>query len=1009
MLANRIPPALGFLLLLLTAPSGAGEDLDWARENYYAGRYADAAGRLENILADGDDAAKASARRLLARVRIIAGKHDDAAKLMTGLAEPAAEDLNLLGEALAARGRYTEAQAAFEKAFETSKQSSVAARINLIELYERTGQKEMAELSRNWFFQTYQKAGANRYTREGKDVSDAAELLCLGRAMEKRDPQGAINAYTCAQKSEPREVEPFVRSYFLFTGRFAWGEAGKELERAQKINKRHPSVQLAAAYQAWARQDDAAAAEKALKEALSVNPNMSEARCLAATLHLFDDEFAEARAEIDAALAVNPADPEALALLAAWHFDQGQTAEYEAACRKALEVNPKYAGLYLEVAGICERKRQFPAAEKLYAQAVALDPDDWQGYYGLGMSLARRGQDAEGKKLLEKAFELNKFNLFCRNMLVVLDKLVPREGDEPQFESLKTEHFTVLVPRDEAAFLLPYYGRLLEEAYARMSARYGLVPEGPLVVETFSKHNDFSARTAGLPGIGADGACFGKLITLDTPRVWLDKTIPQFNWATVAEHELMHVFSLQLTDFRIPRWLTEGLSVYEESAPRLELDRMFVTAVANNALIKVSDMNRQMSRPTVPTNGLLAYYQAGRICDYIVTKHGPEGMKRLLSEVRAGRKLEEALKSALGCTMAEFEAGVLEHQKAFAAANIRQTAQVDQTLITKLLVEVQAHPEDPAALAALASAYASPEMRRFDAAKKRAEEALKSAKEADGKAAGRAHAVLGVIAFEKDKNYRQSREHFERAVAVDADNFAARLYLGRIANLEGDWKGAVEQLERARAVYPRWATGTTNPYDELSRSYEGLGDKDKALEVLRARVAMDKFAMEPALKLARQALAAGKPDLAEWACWQAVKVDPFKAEPHLLWGRAAEKARNHSDAEREYRLAARAEATGLDSRLGLARVLWAAGKKDEARQAVAEARAIDAEMPEVVELVKSIGLPDAAAPAPAPAQERPGSGDKPAGRKPEERKPEEKPAPPGPEPKEVPKLEKVRE
>ena len=994
----RMLSALPVALLVLAAPRalGASADLDWARENYYAGRYADAAGRLEKVLAGAEEGEKPAARLFLARIQMLTGKYDEVGKLFAEAKEPGAEALNLMGEALAARGRYKEAGDLFQKAFEASKEQSLAARVNLIEFYELTNQRDLAELSRDWFFKNYQKSGQIRYTRGGKEVTDAQELLALARAMERRDPQGAINALTCAEGADKREAEPYVRSYFLFAAKFAWGEAEKELLRAVQVNKRHPQVQLAAAYQAWSRQEDAKAAEKALDEALAVNPNQVGARVLRASLQLFDDEHEKARKELDAALAVNPNDLDALSTLAAWHFDQNQQPEFEAACKKVLEINSGYAELYTTVASCCERKRQFPAAEKFYRKAVELDPRDWQGYYGAGMALVRRGQDAEGKKLLEKAWELNKFNIFCKNMLVVLDKLVPPEGQDPQFQSLKTEHFTVVAPKEDAPFTLPYYGRLLEETYARLKDRYQFTPEGPLVVEVFNKHGDFSARTTGLPGIGADGACFGKFITLVDAKVWQAKSVPQFNWAIVAEHELMHVFSLQATGYRIPRWLTEGLSVYEESAPRIDLDRMFLTAVQNGQLIKVADMNRQMSRPTVITNAILAYYQASRIVDYVYAKGGPEGMHKLLAEFRAGQKPEAAIKNALGLTMEEFEAAVLEHQRKFAAANIRMTPQIDQTQLTKLMVEAKNNPDDPEKLVALAAAYAAPEIRRYDAARKYATETLNKAKE--GRAAARANAVLGILAFEKDKNFREGKDFFAKALAADPGSFSAHLYLGRIAVKEGDWKGAVEHLEAARALYPRWiGQGEASPFEQLYKAYDGLGEKDKALEILRQQVALDKTALEPAVRLGKLAIAAKKFDLAAWACFQAVKVDSFAVEPHLVWGEAAEKAKDLSTAEREYAVAAKADAANVDARAGLARVLWAAGKKNEARQAAAEAAALSPDRPDVKDLVKEYGPPEEK-PAPKP-EEKPKAEEKP--------KPEEKPAP-EPEPKELPKLEKLK-
>ena len=94
-----------------------------------------------------------------------------------------------------------------------------------------------------------------------------------------------------------------------------------------------------------------------------------------------------------------------------------------------------------------------------------------------------------------------------------------------------------------------------------MVARYGFEPKAPVLVEVFGKADDFSVRTLGLPGIPALGACFGGLITLDSPQA-----LPpgQFLWASTARHEFAHVMSLQLSGGQVPRWFTEGLSVLEE-------------------------------------------------------------------------------------------------------------------------------------------------------------------------------------------------------------------------------------------------------------------------------------------------------------------------------------------------------------------------------------------------------------------------------------------------------------
>ena len=87
----------------------------------------------------------------------------------------------------------------------------------------------------------------------------------------------------------------------------------------------------------------------------------------------------------------------------------------------------------------------------------------------------------------------------------------------------------------------------------------------------FPKHDDFAVRTLGLPGmIGALGACFGRVVTLDSPKA---RPPGQFSWAETLWHEMAHVITLQMSNNRLPRWLSEGISVYEERRARPDWGR----------------------------------------------------------------------------------------------------------------------------------------------------------------------------------------------------------------------------------------------------------------------------------------------------------------------------------------------------------------------------------------------------------------------------------------------------
>ena len=167
----------------------------------------------------------------------------------------------------------------------------------------------------------------------------------------------------------------------------------------------------------------------------------------------------------------------------------------------------------------------------------------------------------------------------------------------------------------------------------------------------FPKHDDFAVRTLGLPGmVGALGACFGRVVTLDSPKA---RKPGDFHWGETLWHELAHVMTLQMSNNRVPRWLTEGASVWEERRGRPEWGResdfTFLQALEAGKTMKLENLNDGFSDPRTIS---LAYYQASLLVEHIVDTYGEQGFHKLLRAYGQGLEDEVALKDALGVNWA---------------------------------------------------------------------------------------------------------------------------------------------------------------------------------------------------------------------------------------------------------------------------------------------------------------------------------------------------------------------
>ena len=208
------------------------------------------------------------------------------------------------------------------------------------------------------------------------------------------------------------------------------------------------------------------------------------------------------------------------------------------------------------------------------------------------------------------------------NLLEMLDQL---DG----FETFEQGDLVVRLHPDESEALKDYVLGLGQQAIDELSERYQMSLTPPILVEVFPRHDDFAVRNLGLPGmIGALGACFGSVVTMDSPRA---RPPGDFNWQSTLWHEMAHVITLQMSNQRLPRWLSEGISTYEEKRKHLSWGRdavlEFASALNDDSLLSIRDLNSGFTRPETIN---LSYFQASVLVEHIIDEYGMESLRQLL-------------------------------------------------------------------------------------------------------------------------------------------------------------------------------------------------------------------------------------------------------------------------------------------------------------------------------------------------------------------------------------------
>ena len=873
-----------------TLPDNDARKLLQVRYQLVTGAYTEAetlAGRI-----GGDAATRRMATTLKGEAQLRQGKLAEAErtlKTLEGDAEAHRAHV-LLGRALARQGRGVEAEPVFMK---------------LIGAYndDRIGRNDARGLGyvgmAGWGLES---------TRTANDAFVEANAA-YGRSGTKDDGY----------------VETQLEWAQVFLTKYDAGHAEECVRDALAVNPNHPVGHALMARIRIAQSFDFAAAAEHTARALEANPKLVLAHVTNAGMALRDNLTDDAMAHIGRALATDPEDLEALSTKAAIRYLADDEEGFRAAKREVLRRNRTFSEMYTIIADYAEWEHRYPDIVQMAREAVTLNSEDALAHATLGLNLLRMGDEEEGLNALRSAWRRDRYNVRVFNTLNLYDEIIP------QYETWDAAPFVFRMHRDEKPVLERYVPQTLTRAWQDMVRRYGFTPEGPVHIELYASSGHFALRTTGLPALGVQGVCFGKVVTAISPQGG------PFNWGQIDWHELAHVFHIQLSANHVPRWFTEGLAEYETNIARpewkREMDHHLWDALENDRLPPLRMMNRAFTHARSAMDMMVAYYASTKIVTYIAENHGFPKVVRMLRLWAQGKPSDVVIQEALGVDVDALDQAFRAHerQRLRTRADDFSVAFEQYTELEPLKQAAEAAPNDATAQARFAAGL----LVGGDAA-----QAEQVARRAIGLEAGQpiARMVLARMALMQGDG-GTGEEHLKAILAGGRDGYELRLMLARSALGRSQPAEAKTHLEAAVTIDP----DRPEAWQGLVKIAEETQDTVGALAAMEKLARIDEHDREANLTVLRALVEAE-----EWA--RAIEigemglyVNPHEPEVHRLLAEAYVRQRRTRDAlyEAETALIAEHPEPGR-VHLVRARAFMQAGDRARAREAAQAARAADA-------------------------------------------------------------------
>lgn len=660
--------------------------------------------------------------------------------------------------------------------------------------------------------------------------SDRDNMLAIGKYVLGLGEDARVvltSYYDRALKADPKFVDAHLAIAELAMDKADFQEAVRSLKLAFELRPDDPYIRYLLA-KAWAPSDSAQASEH-LSAALELNPRHPESLLLQARNMIDSENYDAADEVLQLVLEVNPAHPEAWAYKAAMAHLQGeykQEGEFRSKALASWKLNPQVDFLIGET---LSKHYRFAEGVKYQRRALRMSPGFLPAKFQLAQDLLRVGQDDEGWSIVDQVAVADRYNVVAYNLKTLQSRL-------EQFTTLEAPGFIIRMDSREAQIYGARVIDLLVEAKQVLSEKYEFELTQPVTVEIFPQQSDFAIRTFGLPGgAGFLGVCFGSLITANSPASQGDTPS---NWESVLWHEFCHVITLQKTNNRMPRWLSEGISVYEElqrdPSWGQSMNPMYRDMLMSDDFVPLSKLSGAFLNPKSPLHLQFAYFESSLAVSYLIETHGLPLMRRLLVDLGMGVPIEKALAERYGDTQRlddDFQRYIQEQ-----TANFLPETDFSRDELLQLAGEAELrqyildHPNNYLARRQLAGLLI--QRQEWDKALESANE-LRKLYPSDTDPGG-ALELLSVIAREKQDTALE-REVLEEFVQFSSDNLPALTRLVVLNRQEEDWQGLADVSEHLLAVQPLNSTG----HEGLVAAAKKLDQPELAISSLRALQQME--------------------------------------------------------------------------------------------------------------------------------------------------------------------------